>query len=160
VQVQVRTPLGLSNLVTVNRTRVAPTLQSVPAFLIGGVQYVVAQTPDFRSFIGRPNMIGGLSFVAPKPGDPVSIYALGCGETNPPTQAGVIAAQNSPIAAPFELRIGGVAASVPFIGVVGNTIGLCQINAIIPNVGPGDQPIELIIDGVSNAQNLSIVVGQ
>jgi uncharacterized protein (TIGR03437 family) len=160
VQVQVKTPLGFSNSVTLNRSRVSPALQTVPQFALGGKQYVVAQTSDFQSFIGSPNMIQGLSFTPARPGQTVLIYALGCGPTNPATHAGVVASQNSALTLPFELRIGGVAASVPFAGVVANTIGLYQFNVVIPNVAAGDQPIELLVDGVSNSQNLVITVGQ
>jgi len=160
VQIQVKTPLGLSNAVTVNRSRLSPTLQSVPQFLVGGKQYVVALIPDFKTFIGQPNLLQGVSFIPAKPGDTVSIYALGCGTTNPPTQAGIIAAQGSPLALPYQLTIGGVPAPVTFAGMVGGSIGLYQFNVVIPIVSPGDQPIQLTVDGVSNAQNLVITVGQ
>lgn len=159
VQVQVRNASGPSNAVTVNRARVSPTLQSIPQFSIGGKQYVVAQTPDFKSFIGAPGMLAGLSFVSAKPGDTVIIFALGCGPTNPASQAGVVASQNAPLALPFQVRIGGVAAQVPFGGISGGTIGLYQFNVVVPNVAAGDQTIELILDGVPNAQNLTIVIG-
>src|SRR5205807_6596734 len=104
--VQVRTSTGASNYVVVNRSRLAPALQTTPQFNINGKQYVVAQTPDFSSFIGRTGMIAGAAFKPAKPGDSVIIYALGCGPTNPPTQAGVVAAQNSPLALSYQVRIG------------------------------------------------------
>ena len=160
VQIQVTTPVGTSNAVTVNRSRVSPTLQSVTQFNIGGKQYVVAQTPDFRSFIGNPNMLPGVAFTRANPGQTVIIYALGCGPTNPASPAGVIAAQNSPLALPFEIKIGGVPATVSSAVLAANTIGLYQFNVVIPAVGAGDQPIELTIDGVSNNQNLVIAIGQ
>jgi len=160
VAIQVKTPLGLSNEVFVNRARLSPTLQTVPQFNVGGRQHVVALTPDFTRFIGEPGMIPGVAFVAAKPGDNVAIYALGCGPTSPPTSAGVVAAQGSALALPFTLRIGGVVAQVTFAGLVGGTIGLYQFNVVIPNVGTGPQPIDLVIDGVPNAQNLVIFIGQ
>lgn len=160
VAIQVRTPLGTSNTVMVNRARLSPTLQTVPQFNVDGKQYVVALTPDFSTFIGRPGLLPGVSFALAKPGDTVSIYALGCGPTNPPTQAGVIAAQGSALSLPFQLRIGGQLANVTFGGLVGATIGLYQFNVVIPNVAPGDQPIELVVDGIPNAQNLVIGIGQ
>ena len=90
----------------------------------------------------------------------VAIYALGCGPTSPPTQAGTVAAQASAISLPYQLRIGGQTAAVSFAGIVGGTIGLYQFNVVIPNVPPGDQPIDLEIDGIPNAQNLVISIGQ
>jgi uncharacterized protein (TIGR03437 family) len=160
VVIQVTTPLGVSNAVTVNRTRLSPTLQSVTQFNIGGKQYVVAQTPDFRAFIGNPNSLQGVAFSRASPGQTVIIFALGCGPTNPATPAGVVAAQNSPLSLPFEIKIGGVPATVTSAVLAGNTIGLYQFNVVIPNVGAGDQPIELTVDGVSNNQNLVIAIGQ
>jgi uncharacterized protein (TIGR03437 family) len=159
VLIQVHNAFGFSNTGTANRARLSPTLQSVPAFSAGGKAYVVAQTPDFTSFIGRPGMIPGVNFVAAKPGDTVLIYALGCGPTNPPTQAGVVAVQNSALALPYQLNIGGAPAAVNFAGMVAGSIGLYQFNVVIPNVASGDQTIELIVDGVPNAQNLYIVIG-
>ncbi len=72
----------------------------------------------------------------------------------------MVAAQGSALALPYELKIGGVRAAVSFAGLVGATIGLYQFNVVVPPVAAGDQPIELTVDGVSNGQNLTIVVGQ
>jgi uncharacterized protein (TIGR03437 family) len=160
VNIQVKNSLGSSNVGTATRTKVSPALESIPQFQVGGKQYVVAYNGDFTKFIGSPNMVAGLQFVAPKPGDVIVLFALGCGATNPPTKAGVAAAQNSDLALPYQIKIGGVQASVPFGAMLAGTIGLYQFNIIVPNVGPGDQSIELIVDGVSDGQNMKIVVGQ
>ncbi|WP_051670186.1 hypothetical protein [Bryobacter aggregatus] len=160
VTLQVKTPLGTSAPVSINRSRLSPTLQTVPLFNVDGKQYVVALTPDFTTYIGRPNMIAGVPFVEAKPGSTVSIYALGCGPTSPPTLAGVVAAQGSSLTLPYQLKIGGVPAEISFAGIVGGTIGLYQFNVIIPSVSAGDQPIELTVDGISNRQNLNIVIGR
>ncbi len=160
VQVQVRTAQGLSNTVTVNRARLSPTLQTVPQFLVNGRQYVVAQTADFRSFIGTPNLIPGVAFTVARPGQTILIYALGCGPTTPATQAGLVAGQNAALALPFEVRIGGRTAAVNFGGIVANTIGLYQFNIVVPDLPPGDHAIELTVDGVPNNQNLVLTVGQ
>jgi uncharacterized protein (TIGR03437 family) len=159
VNVQVFNPAP-SNIVTVQRSSVSPTLETTPQFNVGGVQYVVALTPDFSSFIGKPNLIAGASFVLPKPGDTITIFALGAGPTNPATQAGVTASVNSPLALPYQLKIGGVQATTTFAGLLANTIGLYQLNVVIPQVPAGDQTIEFIVNGVSNNQNLVISIGQ
>jgi uncharacterized protein (TIGR03437 family) len=160
VLIQVKNSVGFSNVGSATRASVSPTLQTISQFAIGGKQYVVAQTKDFSSFIGNPGMLSGLNFLAAKPGDTVIIYALGCGPTNPETHAGVVAGQNSPLALSYEVQVGRVPAEVTFAGMVANTIGLYQFNVVIPNVPAGDQPIELAVDGISNAQNLVIAVGQ
>ena len=157
---EVKNSLGISNSGFATRARVSPTLQSVPQFNIGLKQYVVAQSPDFQYFIGIPGMIPGINFQRAKPGDTISLYALGCGLTSPLTQAGVVAARSAPLALPFQLKIGGLNAEVRFGGIVAGSIGLYQFNAVVPNVPAGDQPIELIVDGVSNAQGLVVALGQ
>jgi uncharacterized protein (TIGR03437 family) len=105
-------------------------------------------------------MIPGLSFVAARPGDIVTIYALGLGPTSPPTAAGTIAAQNGIVTLPLQLKIGGRDASVPFAGLINDSVGLYQLNVVIPSVPAGDQKIELSVDGVATNQDLSIVIGQ
>jgi uncharacterized protein (TIGR03437 family) len=158
VAIQVRTPNGASNTIMANRTRLSPSLQTVPQFNIAGKQHVVALTPDFSTFIGNPGMLQGVNFRAARPGDTIAIYALGCGPTSPPTQAGVVAAQAAALTSPFTLRIGGRIANVSFAGIVGGTIGLYQFNVEVPSVAPGEQPIELEVDGVANNQNLVIAI--
>jgi uncharacterized protein (TIGR03437 family) len=160
VDIVVKNQFGSSNTGTAMRAQVSPTFLSVANFSAGSKVYVVAQTPDFQKYIGPTNLIQGVSFTAAKPGDTVIIYAVGCGPTNPATHAGVLAAQNSPLALPYEVKVGGVEADVSFAGILGGTVGLYQFNVVIPNVPAGDQPIELIVNGVANAQNLLTTVGQ
>jgi uncharacterized protein (TIGR03437 family) len=159
VELKISTSSG-TVFTTMTRTRLSPSLQSVPQFNIGGKQYVVALTTNFASYIGRPNMLAGVNFVAAKPGDIVTIYALGLGPTNPATPAGVAASAAGNVTLPLQLKIGGVPATVQFAGVVQGSIGLYQLNVVIPNVLAGDQAMELSVDGVTNNQNLYIVVGQ
>jgi uncharacterized protein (TIGR03437 family) len=159
VNIQVRNATGTSNTLSVNRTRLAPTLHAIPQFTVGGRAHVVAQTPDFRSFVGNPGMVTGIAFTAARPGQTVVVYALGCGPTSPATVPGAVNAANAPLALPSEVRIGGQRAAVAFAGAVANTIGLYQFNVVIPEIAPGDQPIELTVDGVPNNQNLVIAVG-
>lgn len=54
----------------------------------------------------------------------------------------------------------GVVAQVSFAGVVGKTIGPYQFHVVMPFVPPGDQAINLTVDGMPNTQNLSIVIGR
>jgi uncharacterized protein (TIGR03437 family) len=159
VAVQVTRDGKTSNTVNLTKNKVAPALLTVPAFAIGGKKYVVALTPTSTAngpFVGSANLITGVPWAQVRPGDRIILYALGCGPTNPATQAGVASAGNSPVSSSYELRIGGQRATVEFFGVVAGSIGLYQINAVIPNVGAGDQTIELIVDGVSNNQGLSL----
>jgi uncharacterized protein (TIGR03437 family) len=160
MNIVVKNEIGLSNTGVATRARLSPTLLSVPNFTVGSKFYVVAQTPNFSSFIGPAGLVSGVSFSPAKPGDTVTIFATGCGPTLPATQAGVLAPQTSALALPFEVKIGGVPASVPFAAMLGGTVGLYQLNVVVPNVAAGDQTIELIVDSIPNAQALMFTVGQ
>jgi uncharacterized protein (TIGR03437 family) len=160
VNIVLTNTVGVSNVGTATRATLSPTLLSVPTFSAGNKTYVVAQSADFSTFIGPPNLVQGVTFRNAKPGETVIIFATGCGPTSPATQAGVLAAQNSPLATSFQLKIGGVAANVPFAGLLAGTVGLYQLNVVIPNTPPGDQPIELVVGSTPNAQNLVISIGQ
>ena len=155
-----QTQLGTSNIGTITRARVSPTLQTSSQLAFGGKQYVLAQTADFRFFVGGPSIVAGLPSTAVKQGDIIVIYALGCGPTDPAVPAGTIAAQDSPMTLPFELRIGGIPAGVISAGVVANSIGLYQFTVTVPAVAAGDRTVELVVDSISNGQNLLIQVGQ
>jgi uncharacterized protein (TIGR03437 family) len=160
VSIQIQGANGPSNVGSVTRARLSPTLQTNSQAAFGGNQYVLAQTPDFRYFVGSPSIIAGLPSTAVRPGDTVVIYALGCGPTDPPAPAGTITAQDSQLTLPYTLKIGGIAAGIVSAVAPANTIGLSQFVITLPAAPPGDQPIELIVDGVSNAQGLLITVGQ
>jgi uncharacterized protein (TIGR03437 family) len=160
VNIVLTNAVGVSNTGTATRTTLSPTLLSVPTFSAGSKLYVVAQTPDFASYVGPAGLVQGVPFKSAKPGDTIIIFATGCGPTTPTTQAGVVAAGNSPLATSFQLKIGGITANVPFAGMLAGTVGLYQLNVVVPNVPPGDLPIELILGSTPNAQNLVISIGQ
>jgi uncharacterized protein (TIGR03437 family) len=146
-----------SNIVTINRANIAPAILTTPAFRVNGRQYGVALLPQSTQngpFVGAPGLIQGASFVTVKPGDRIVLYVLGAGPTNPATRAGVASAGNAVVATPYELRIGGVRATVEFFGITAGSIGLYQINALIPQVPARDQSLELVVGGVATQQGL------
>ena len=104
-------------------------------------------------------MIQGVTFTRAVPRQSVILYALGLGPTVPATRAGVANPVNATLDLPIQVLIGGVGARVGFAGMVGNSIGLYQLNVEIPDLPPGEYPIELSVDGVSNGQSLVITVG-
>ena len=60
----------------------------------------------------------------------------------------------------LQIKIGGVEATVSFKGLLQGSIGLYQLNVVIPSgTTAGDPTIGLTVDGVKNEQNLTIVVG-
>jgi uncharacterized protein (TIGR03437 family) len=163
VSVQVTGPNGvISNISQANKLQVSPALQTHPLWKIGSTNYVVAvhpsSTPSSTIFVGRPGMISGVNFAMVKPGDTVLLYALGCGPAAGVTPGVTVSALNQ-LSLPHEVRIGGKTTALAYDGYAPQTIGLVQFNVVIPDLGPGEYPIELIVNGVSNNQGLTFIVG-
>ncbi|MBN8729649.1 MAG: IPT/TIG domain-containing protein [Acidobacteria bacterium] len=159
VQVEVVTPAGRVST-TATSTAVSPAMLTTPAFNIGGKQYIAALhqgTPV--TFVGPANLIQGANFRPAKPGDVVTVYAVGCGVTEPASPSGVVvSALRTPKAAP-RVTIGQAQANVA-VAMSPGSIGLCQLNVTIPNTANGDNPIEFTLDGTPTGQGLQITVQQ
>jgi uncharacterized protein (TIGR03437 family) len=103
----------------------------------------------------------GAGFRAAKLGEPVAIYGVGFGPTNPAVPSGQIyncpAAGCATLAATPQITVGGASVAVVFGGIVG--AGLYQFNFSIPQgIGTGDQPIVAIVNGVSTQTGVVIPI--
>lgn len=106
---------GVTDTVTLTKLAAAPALLAPPAFLIDGKQFVAAQFAD-GGFAGktRPAQFG----------DILVIYGIGFGAVKP------------------IFRIGGAESALAYSGLAPNFLGLYQFNVVVPNVGPGDVPLD------------------
>jgi uncharacterized protein (TIGR03437 family) len=159
MQVQVTNASGKSNTMPLQKSALAPALLAPGAFIVDGKQYVVAQFQD-QTYVGRTGLIGGLSFRPAKPGEVITIYAIGCGPVTPATPAGTIASGLTALQNPPTFRFGNTTATVPYAGLVAGLVGLYQFNVVVPNVLPGDVALAVDIGGVSANPGLFITVGQ
>ncbi|MEP7363251.1 MAG: choice-of-anchor V domain-containing protein [Acidobacteriota bacterium] len=157
VQVEVITPAGQAST-TATATKVSPAMLTTPAFNVGGKQYIAALHQD-GTFVGRANLIAGANFRPAKPGDIITIYTVGCGETTPASPSGEVVSGLRTVKAALRLTIGQADAQAQAAMSAGS-IGLCQVNATIPNTANGDNPIELTLDGTPTGQALQITVQQ
>ncbi len=164
VSMEVVTPAGRSSR-TVQISEVSPALLTTPAFHVGDRQYVAALfSGDLNEgrqvFVGRPGLIQGAEFRPARPGDRITIFAVGCGPTDPPSPAGQVVEGLHPLANPAAVSFGPLpAATEGFLSP--GAIGLCQLNVTVPNVtgvANGDIPIAASIRGVDNGQDLYITM--
>jgi uncharacterized protein (TIGR03437 family) len=51
---------------------------------------------------------------------------------------------------PLSVSIGGLPATVQFAGLSPGSVGLYQVNAVVPQTGPGLQTIAVSVGGVSS----------
>ena len=91
-----------------------------------------------------------------RPGEIVVLYANGFGPTSVPVQSGLVTQSGTLPALPV-IKIGGIAATVQFAGLVWP--GEFQFNVAIPASLPnGDQSITAAYDGASTQSGASIAI--
>ena len=135
------------------------TLQAyAPGFFTFSGKYVAAVHTD-GVYVAPPALFGPDETSRPaRPGEILLIYGTGFGPTTPALAAGRIVSAAAPLTDPSQLhiRIGGVAASVQFAGIVAP--GLYQFNVVIPALSDGDQQIVADIAGYTTQPGLLIAI--
>jgi uncharacterized protein (TIGR03437 family) len=141
VQVQLTDNGSVSAAFTRQLQSYAPGL-----FQFSGTSYVAA-THANGSLLGPASLYPGSTTPA-TPGEVVTFYGNGFGQTSPPlvsgseTQTGILPAQ--PV-----VKIGGISATVQYAGVVAP--GLYQLNVMVPpSVPAGDAALVATYNGVSS----------
>ena len=152
VQVQVTNSLG-----TASGTA---TLESYsPALFTFQAKYASARHNSDGVYVAPAGYFGSGTTSRPaQPGETLQIYATGLGPTTPAVPAGQLVGSPAPLANLTQLVVtmGGVPATVEFAGIVAP--GEYQINAVVPLLAAGDQPIVAAIGGFSSQTGISIPV--
>ena len=92
-------------------------------------------------------------------GSVVAAYLTGLGPVDNPVPTGSPAAANplSRVTSPVIASIAGQSATVLFAGLAPGFAGLYQVNILVPQMAPGDYPLQVSVAGVaSNAATLSV----
>jgi uncharacterized protein (TIGR03437 family) len=133
---------GASAAFIVNLKPLAPT------FLVQGATPYVAALHGDASLVGPVSLsTPGYPFTPAKPGEIVALYGTGFGLPATPL-AGGSATQFAPLESLPAVRIGGVAATVQYAGVI--SPGLYQFNVVVPpSAADGDLPVTATYNGVS-----------
>ena len=90
-------------------------------------------------------------------GQEVLLFITGEGQVRPSLNDGMTPAVSTPLAAlpkpqqTYSLTVGGIAATIDFIGIPSGLVGVTQINFTIPaNVPAGSQPVVVTVGGVAS----------
>ncbi len=155
VQVRVSTAAGSSDPATVYRS---PLLPDFFRFNPEGGRYPAAVHPD-GTLVGRDGLFQTFATRPAAPGDIILLYGSGWGPTDPPTPVNRLVTQAAPLASTPVVLIGGRSAEVKFAGLVGS--GLVQLNVVVPELEPGDRPLEGFIDGLPiQYRELFLTIGE
>ena len=152
VSVEVVTREGRSVAVTANKQKLAPAFFP---FDPEGRRYAAAVHSD-GAFVGKPGLFPGAAVRAARPGDLISLFGTGFGETDPAVPTGQIVSAPAPLRDPVVVRIGNVPADVTFAGLVSS--GLYQLNIKVPETPAGDQPLGAEIAGFKAPAGLFLSV--
>ena len=89
----------------------------------------------------------------------MTVYVTGLGSVSPQIATGV-PGRNDPPSSAINLvtaNIGGQPATIEYSGVSPGFAGLCQVNLVVPQLAPGDYPVEIWVAGVaSNTATVSV----
>jgi uncharacterized protein (TIGR03437 family) len=144
----------VTNNGTVSAAFTAQAQPMSPSFFVFDGTHVAAVHAN-GTLLGPTTLYPGSTTPA-KPGETVVLYANGFGLTSPPVMSGsrVQFGALSPLPV---VKIGGVASSVQFAGLV--EPGQFQFNLVVPgSLGDGDQPITATYNGLSTQPGTSIAV--
>ena len=125
-----------------------------PAFYMLDSERVVARLAD--GSVDRTNN-------AAHPGDTISLYATGLGQTVPPLYNGEVTSSAQPIVNASQLQILLDGAAVPsaniiYAGTIPTYCGLYEIDLKLPSdVGP-DPQIQMTLSGQSSPKNVRLIV--
>ena len=153
VSVEVTTPAGQTcrALATLNAT--SPAL-----FTMGsGGKYAAAVHAD-GAYVGPPGLLGpGVVSRPAQPGEIISVYGTGFGQTTPPTPTDKLVETPAPLAGTPIAQTGPATAAVVWAGIVSS--GEYQFNIRIPTLPGGDVPITIQIAGAQTQAGVYITIG-
>ena len=133
-----------------------------PAFFVFGTSTsIAAEVAGSSTIIASPSVVQGAR--PAHPGEIVSLFGTGFGDTNPSVPAGQLDSSIASLTTPITVTIGGVTLSssdVLYAGLSPQSIsGLYQINVRIPaSTGSGDIPVTITMGGVQTQSGATIPV--
>jgi uncharacterized protein (TIGR03437 family) len=135
----------------------APVQPASPEFLYwlpdpAGHSAVVAVNAVTGAYVGPPGLLSTVTLTPAKPGDYLTIYAIGFGATSPPYLIGVAPPAAAPAVLSPSVSLGTLLTSdeILYAGISPDSPGLYQLNIQVPpNIADGDYAITLQLGGFS-----------
>lgn len=151
VPVQVMSGAVASNIRSVTVATYAPRLLSFSAFITGGYGVIVNNVDGSLPLPSGTNVPGFLTHPA-KPGDVLTIYGIGFGQTNPAATAGLAASSTTLQSVSNVTSVFGggpsvtaVPATPSFAGLTPTAVGLYQVNVTVPALAPNGLGVAFMV---------------
>ena len=138
----------------------APGLYAPPGFKSREQQFVVPVRPATGALVNNGS-VPGIPVSEAIPGETLLFYGIGFGQVDSATTpvAGQVVTASAKVAVPVKIKIGGIDAVVTFAGLVQGSVGLYQLNVVIPaRLTRGDHRVEVEVDGNPIRQTLFLPV--
>jgi len=143
--------------VTVNSTQ--PGLYAPSLFNVSGTQFAGAVLADGATFALPSGAVAGANARPAKPGETLTFYGVGFGPVTPDISAGQVVRTLNSTEYPLEVYVGGARAAVTYSGLAPDSVGVYQINVVVPAVASGGNlPLTFTLGGVGGTQKLYVAV--
>jgi uncharacterized protein (TIGR03437 family) len=135
-----------------------PGLLAPSSFAVGGTQYVVALFSD-NTYVLPTGAIAGITSRPAHPGETITLYGIGFGPVTPNIPAGQIVSEANNLAGSIQVFFGQTQAQVSFAGLSQGSVGLYQVNVVVPNIVANNAvPLTFTLNGVAGTQTLYTAV--
>ena len=116
-----------------------PVSASQPSLLVlpliaEGDRYLGAVFPDFVTYALPPGYTTTVPSRRARAGDTIVLFGVGLGPVNPDVPVGQIAAQASVLKSQPTVSFNNTPGRVTYAGLVAGTVGLYQINVVVPSI--------------------------
>jgi len=136
-----------------------PGLLAPSSFVAGGNQYVVALFSDSATYVLPTGAIAGVMSRPAHPGETITLYGVGFGPVTPNIPAGQIVSEANNLAGSVQVFFGSTQAQVSFAGLSQGSVGLYQLNVVVPNILASNiVPLSFTLNGVAGTQTLFTAV--
>jgi uncharacterized protein (TIGR03437 family) len=137
----------------------SPGLYAPPFFSVGGKQYVGALFANSGTWVLPVGAISGFTSQPAAPGDIITLFGIGFGTVSPSVPAGVLDPGLATLTSPVQVMFGSTAATLQYQGLSPGSVGLYQLNVVVPQVAAGSAvPLTITQGGVPLAQTLYTAV--
>lgn len=143
--------------ITVNSTQ--PGLYAPSLFKVSGTQFAGALLADGATFALPAGAVTGANARPVKPGETLTFYGVGFGPVTPNIGAGQVVETLNSTEYPLEVYVGGARAAITYAGLAPSSVGVYQINVVVPAVPAGGSlPLTFTLGGVNGSQKLYVAV--